>query len=337
MKHVATLSNEERDILFRNTAEKLSLTPAIIEKDFWVCWTLDYLFHQSVWKHSLIFKGGTSLSKAYNLIRRFSEDIDLILDWRELGYDIGEPWLPRSNKKQQEFNQMANARAVSYLKDKMLPVIQEDFSRLLGISADVSLDARDGQTLLFRYPHLYSGNGIIQEIRLEIGPLAAATPASVCAIRPYAAEQYPSVFRQLETDVLTVLPERTFWEKVLILHSEAYRPDEIQVPPRYSRHYYDVMMIAESSVKETAFADKELLKKVIEFKKKFYPLNRARYDLALSGDIHLIPSPPHLETLKADFEKMRVMIFDDVYSFDDIIGKLSQLEDEIRDGTNKMG
>lgn len=331
MKEIAALPDEDRDSIFTNTAEKLSLTPAIIEKDFWVCWTLDYLFHQSKWKNSLIFKGGTSLSKAYNLIQRFSEDIDLILDWRELGYDREEPWRPRSNKKQQEFNQEANARTASCLKEEMLPAIQDDLSCILGMPAQLSLYPQDKQTILFHYPHLYTGNGTIQEIRLEIGPLAAATPASMCTIRPYAANQYPSAFHHPETTVKTVHPERTFWEKILILHSEAHRPDTSIVPSRYSRHYYDVVRIAESPVKEKAFANKALLNKVIEFKKKFYPLNRARYDLALSGDISLIPSKVHLETLKEDFEKMRQMIFDDTYSFNTIIDKLKQLEDEIRE------
>ena len=86
MKNVAILSNDERQELFRNTADKMGLHDAIIEKDFWVCYTLDYLFHRSKWKKCRAFKGGTSLSKAFHLIHRFSEDIDLILDWQVIGY-----------------------------------------------------------------------------------------------------------------------------------------------------------------------------------------------------------------------------------------------------------
>ena len=87
MKNAAWLSDNDKRILFRNTADKMGLSDAIVEKDFWVCFTLDYLFHRSPWKDSVTFKGGTSLSKAYNLINRFSEDIDLILDWGVLGYE----------------------------------------------------------------------------------------------------------------------------------------------------------------------------------------------------------------------------------------------------------
>ena len=91
MRNIARLSDNDRRELFRNTADKMGLNDAIVEKDFWVCFTLDYLFHRSPWKESITFKGGTSLSKAFHLISRFSEDIDLILDWRVLGY--GKPCL----------------------------------------------------------------------------------------------------------------------------------------------------------------------------------------------------------------------------------------------------
>lgn len=88
MYSIARLPEDERRILFRNTAQKMGMNEAIIEKDFWVCLTLDYLFHRCEWKDVFTFKGGTSLSKCYGLITRFSEDIDLILDWRAIGYSL---------------------------------------------------------------------------------------------------------------------------------------------------------------------------------------------------------------------------------------------------------
>lgn len=100
MRNVARLPDNDRGELFRNTADKMGLNDAIVEKDFWVCFTLDHLFHRCPWKDAITFKGGTSLSKAFNLISRFSEDIDLILDWRVLGYGKDEPWEKRSNTKQ---------------------------------------------------------------------------------------------------------------------------------------------------------------------------------------------------------------------------------------------
>ena len=108
MYNIVKASGEEKQILFQNTAEKMNLHPAIIEKDFWVVMLLDYLFHACPWKHAFTFKGGTSLSKGYQLINRFSEDVDLILDWRVLGYGENEPWEERSKSKQEQFNKETN-------------------------------------------------------------------------------------------------------------------------------------------------------------------------------------------------------------------------------------
>ena len=240
-------------------------------------------------KNHLAFKGGTSLSKAYNLIHRFSEDIDLILDWRVIGYRMQEPWEERSNTKQDLFNKEANLRAERFLKDVFLPSLIADLSEELGYRVDCYIDDSDGQTVKFAYPKEFSDASILQEIRLEIGALAAWTPAKVSSIRPYAAEQYGRLFAQSSTVILTVLPERTFWEKVTILHREAFREDGRKFPARYSRHYYDLYCMAQSAVKENALLDEELLNKVVAFKAKFYRCPWARYDLAKCGTLRLTP------------------------------------------------
>lgn len=116
MYTIAKLSAKERNIIIGNTAAKAKIHEAIIEKDLWVCLMLDYLFHKSPWREHLAFKGGTSLSKAYHVISRFSEDIDLILDWRLLGYGITEPWNERSRTKQNTFNDEANHKTANLLK-----------------------------------------------------------------------------------------------------------------------------------------------------------------------------------------------------------------------------
>lgn len=96
MDRIARASAGERRLVFEAAAQRMALAPAVVEKDFWVCYTLDHLFHRSGFAESMVLKGGTSLSKAFGLIERFSEDIDLILDWRLLGYGEDEPWEPRS-------------------------------------------------------------------------------------------------------------------------------------------------------------------------------------------------------------------------------------------------
>jgi len=148
---------------------------------------LDYLFHKCKWKKHLAFKGGTSLSKAYGLIQRFSEDIDLILDWRVLDFKNNEPWDERSNSKQDLFNKEANLRAEMFLKKEFLPDFQNEISKDLNISAELYIDEEDRQTINFVYPQTFKDSSILQVIRLEIGALAAWTPASQKNIEPYCA------------------------------------------------------------------------------------------------------------------------------------------------------
>ena len=186
MRNIARLSDNDRRELFRNTADKMGLNDAIVEKDFWVCFTLDYLFHRSPWKESITFKGGTSLSKAFHLISRFSEDIDLILDWRVLGYGKDEPWEKRSNTKQDAFNKEANARAEVFLSETFCPAVKAGLSQEIGCEANVYIDEKDKQTVIFAYPHLFTNTATLQVIRLEIGALAAWTPAKTAQIEPYA-------------------------------------------------------------------------------------------------------------------------------------------------------
>lgn len=218
MRYIAKINESDRKALFHNTAAKMRMTDAIIEKDFWVCYMLDYLFHRCAWKNNIALKGGTSLSKAYGLVERFSEDIDLVLDWRVIGYSVNEPWEERSNTKQDIFNKEANARAAFFLRNTFLPSIVADLTIELGEKIRCFIDDDDPQTVKIAYPKSFVDKSILQEIRLEIGALAAWTPLKAAVITPYAGQEYGRLFKQLSTNILTVLPERTFWEKVTILH-----------------------------------------------------------------------------------------------------------------------
>jgi len=331
MREVAKLSDELRRDLFRNTANKMGLHDAIVEKDFWVCFTLDYLFHRSEWKNAITFKGGTSLSKAFGLINRFSEDIDLILDWRVLGYGRDEPWENRSGTKQDAFNKEANTRAERFLAESFVPKIKSDLTDELDLAqgANIYIDERDRQTVIFAYPHLFTNTATLPVIRLEIGALAAWTPASLARITPYTSEQYPAIFNQPSTEILTVSPERTFWEKATILHHEANRPEHLSMPARYSRHYYDLYQMSLTNIKTKALSDTELLKKVVEFKMKFYPRSWAKYPEAAPGTLKLVPPKYRFAELKADYTAMKDMIYGDVPSFETIMEAMGGLEEEI--------
>lgn len=329
MRNIAKISERDRKALFQNTAARMGMTDAIVEKDFWVCYMLDYLFHRCTWKDKIAFKGGTSLSKAYGLIERFSEDIDLILDWRVLGYGINEPWEQRSNTKQDTFNKEANARAEVFLRDIFLPAVVSDLTAELGENVHCYIDGNDPQTVKIVYPNSFSDTSILQEIRLEIGALAAWTPVRHATITPYAAEQYARLFKQPSTEVLTVLPERTFWEKATILHREAFRPEDRPFPLRYSRHYYDLYKMMQSPVKDNALQDNDLLERVVRFKDKFYRCPWARYDLAKRGTMKLLPPEYNITKLRSDYEHMQNMLFGEKPSFEEIINGIADLEKEI--------
>lgn len=328
MNNISTLPASELEILFRNTAEKTGLTEAIIEKDFWVCWTLDYLFHDSRWKEHLAFKGGTSLSKCYDLIHRFSEDIDLILDWRLVGCERDEPWAERSKNQQEKYNKAVDARTVAFLAETFAPQLEADFRSRLKDDFVISIDPDDPQTVCFAYPRLFSEGAILPAIRLEIGALAAWTPTQEAVITPFAAEQYPQIFRQPSTSLRTVSAERTFWEKVTILHKEAFRTNG-KVPPRYSRHYYDLWCMEQSPVKAAAYEDLELLRQVVAFKDRFYPAGSAHYDLAKPGTMRLMPPEDCRTALREDYDHMKNMIFGEKPEFDVILSAVQKMENEI--------
>ncbi|MBQ0135215.1 MAG: nucleotidyl transferase AbiEii/AbiGii toxin family protein [Oscillospiraceae bacterium] len=329
MYKVAKLNINDRNDLFTATAQKMNISEAIIEKDFWVCFTLNYLFHVCKWKDSFAFKGGTSLSKAYNLIERFSEDIDLILDWRILGYEMKEPWEERSNTQQQKFFEDARNRLFDFLKNKFVPIFKSDLKNLIEDDFDIYINESDPGTVCFVYPRTFSNNSILNEIRLEIGAMAAWTPTQNIKIHPYAAEQYPQAFDMTETQILTTTAERSFWEKATILHQEAFRPEGSQVPIRYSRHYYDLYCMAKSPIKDSAIKMPKLLEDVTAFKARFYPRNWARYDLAKIDSIKLMPPNHSIDALRKDYDAMQSMIYGYYPTFDEILQCIKSLEKEI--------
>jgi len=329
MYAILKLSQEERRTIFRNTAQKMSVHEAIVEKDYWTCLVLDYLFHKNKFCKSLTFKGGTSLSKCFSLIKRFSEDIDLILDWRVLGYEKDAPWQDRSKSKQDAYNKEANIRAECFIAEQLLPSVRIGISGIIDENAELVIEESDLQTVSFYYPRLFSTDSILPSIRLEIGALAAWTPSVKRVVTPYIYEYYPQISQEISSLIVTSSAERTFWEKVTILHHEANRPEASDMPTRYSRHYYDLFCIAKSEHKSTALEQLDLLQKVVEFKMKFYPRTWAKYDEAVPGSIKLVPPDFRLSTLRRDYHRMEEMLFGEYPSFDEMMGAIKSLEEEI--------
>jgi hypothetical protein len=326
MREIARRSREDRRDLFRAAAQKMRVHEAIVEKDFWVCWTLDCLFDVSPWKDRLAFKGGTSLSKAYGAIERFSEDIDLILDWRLLGYAQEEPWASRSATKQDGLVKESNRRTTEFLAGQFTTSIRQTLAQRLGSPVEVTpVD----QNVLIQYPMAFSLSAIQPQIRLEIGPMAAWTPNDQRRIRPYAAEQFPSLFGQPETTVRTIVAERTFWEKATILHQEAHRGADRPLPQRYSRHYYDLYRLSRTPIRDAALAHIGLLRDVARFKMRFYRCPWARYEDAKPGSLRLLPPEHHAVELRKDYGSMQAMLFGQVPTFDEILAGLDGLEKSI--------
>jgi len=326
MESVACLSSIERRELFVETAARAHMTPAVVEKDFWVCWTLGRLFAQPDLSRLLMFKGGTSLSKVFRLIERFSEDIDLILDWRVL---VGEdnPLATRSHTKQEAWNKAIDTKAVDYIARTLSATVKQ----IVAPVCRCELAVDDPHTLNVGYPAAFSDTYLRPEVRLEIGPLAAWLPYDSYRIRPYAAEAFPHLFEQPDCAVRAIRAERTFWEKATILHHEAYRPEGHQQPSRYSRHYYDLAMMAASPVKKVALTNMALLLDVVAFKQRFYRRGWANYNLAKPGTLKLVPSGHLVPTLERDYAQMRNMIFGRYPSFGEIMETLRTLERKIND------
>ena len=323
MHKIAQLSEAKRTELFRETAAQKGMTPAIAEKDFWVTFVLERIFSDEKLSSILIFKGGTSLSKVYGVIERFSEDIDLILDWNLL--TSKDPKEERSRRQQEMLNKEINKKAKEYIATTLVETLQKQ----VGDICSVAVDENDGYVINVRYPSAFDETYLRPEIRLEIGPLAEWMPNEKHNVISYAAEVFPQLFEQPSCEVPTILAERTFWEKGTILHHEANRPKGSLQPQRYSRHYYDLAMMAESSIKSRALERLDLLEHVVTFKKRFYPRGWADYDAAKPGTLKLLPSKEIEKTLRQDYRDMRSMIYGNYPEFDAILETLKNLEDEI--------
>ena len=330
MKKIAQLQPIERSELFDIAAAKKKIPAGLIEKDFWVCYVLDILFHKLSITNGFAFKGGTCLSKAFRLIDRFSEDIDLVLDWRLLGYSKNEPWNDRSNTAQEKFKKDSIERTNAFLKDRLVPELIKTIAMDSGLEADISL-ADEEETVLFRYPRIHSLPVILDAIRLEIGPMAAWTPAENATIQSYLSECIPDIIDSPKVMVRAVSPNRTFWEKISILHQEANRSENKKMPDGYSRHYYDVYMLGQSPVKASALDNFDLFRKVLDFKMKFYRTPWAKFEEAILGNVCLLPPDYRSPEVAKDYEVMQEMLFGHKPQFNEILEYLQSLEKEINE------
>ena len=351
MDRFLTLPKEDRSSIFTEAAARHDVRATIIEKDFWVCWTLKQLFESTDLGQHLTFKGGTSLSKAYQLIDRFSEDIDLTIS-RTAPYlaDCASPAEADLTGKERgrRIDALKNA-AQRFVQDMALPTLLAMFKQRLPQDEEwnIALDADDAdqQTLLFTYPrHLNYGLGygmggygvgrfgegefgyIKPTVKLEFGARGDIDPHQSKTIIPYAAEAFPQLFDRPTSQIQTLSAERTFWEKATILHA-LYHGTRMR--DRMSRHYYDTYMLAQKGVAESALHDMGLLTRVVANKSLMFSDKKAAYELAVPGSLRLIPQAEMLPEVKRDYEAMREMFMAAPPAFDAIMQVLNELEERI--------
>ncbi len=356
MRHFARLPGSDRAALFAEAATRSGLPVLIIEKDFWVCWMLERLW-ASPFAPSLLFKGGTSLSKCYGLIKRFSEDIDIGLDRALLGFDgDNDPaaeGLSSSgrNKRVEKLKKSAKSWIETTLLDHLTQNIRAELGeeKVTGWNWEV-LHASDGMPQLRWNPPFsqkqqrgisVSDSYLNRGVLLEIGSRAAHWPASRHQVSSYVAQQIPEAFSSPSTNVCALEVGRTFWEKATILHVlhhetqndlAAHKPARER--ERYSRHCYDLHCIARSKIGAVAPRDFDLLADVVKFKRIFFCSSNAReklYDDARPGTFRLVPHSALDGFFAADYAKMQKsgMFFGASPSWSEIKQTLQETEQRI--------
>jgi Nucleotidyl transferase AbiEii toxin, Type IV TA system len=336
MRAFLKLSLSDQHETFAQAGARLKLAAFSVEKDFWVTWALEHLFSLASLKGSLTFKGGTSLSKAWDLIDRFSEDIDLTIDRKALGFGDGKsPEKAASRSQQTKRLEALKDACRAEIRDRVLPELLERIKADLGHrSASLILDKDDPdrQTLLFHYPSQFSAEGyryIKPTVKIEFGARSDPWPAESRTVRPLAADAFPKVFEKQDHQVEALLPTRTFWEKAMLLHEESHRPAGRQLRPRMARHYYDLYQLIKKGVARQAVATPDLFDQVARHRQVFFRMAwMGDYASLKPGTLRIGPLPEHVEDWRGDYAAMAEMFRGDPPNFDSILQTIRAFQDE---------
>lgn len=332
------LVDQDRKDVFEAAADRLDTLPSYVEKDFWVCLVLDALYNRLPDGHpNLLFKGGTALSKAFGLIHRFSEDIDLVVYRDGLGFeadrDPTNPDGPSNKKRRALFEDLKNACG-SYISDDLavaLGPLLEDQCRIVPDEEDGT-----GQTLLIEYPTLYPSAGlpyVLPRVKLEAGARSALDPNAMASVTPYIAVDLADGWSFEVGNIRTIDPKRTFLEKLLILHGAfCGHRDEGRLPAdrdRISRHYYDVAMITETGAGRAALADEALLSAVREHNLIAFRQAWKKFEEAVPGSLRVVPPADLRGVIEKDYAAMAGMMLGDAPPFVWVMEQLRIAEDAI--------
>jgi hypothetical protein len=333
---IITASDAERRDLFLGAAARLGTAVQNVEKDFWVCWTLDALFNGlKAGGPRLLFKGGTSLSKAFGLISRFSEDIDITVFRDDLGQGAEAADLDAlSGKKRRARLDAIRDACQVYIAGPLTTqftqlaasVIPDDRFRLELDPADT-----DGQSLLFWYPAVtaIAGNYIRSAVKIEAGAKSALDPHVAATVMPYVTQDVHDLDLTVK-NVTTVKPERTFWDKIMILHGlrqwHDRRGELRHGGQRVSRHYYDVHQLMQAPLATIWQTDHMLAIDCARHARLFFGSADLGLDIAVPGTFTLTPSTAMRDALERDYEAMAGMVFGDVPPLDAVLDSAKRFE-----------
>ena len=317
------LSKEERQGILSEGGARMGRLPNVLEKDVWVCWALDHLFRMPG-ALQMAFKGGTSLSKVYGAIARFSEDIDVTIDYRAL--TSVDPF-GLSNTKKAELRDELQKKVAKHIEDLVHPYFQKELANELGEGiASVEIQGEDADHLVIRYPSAVDGGGeyLADAVRIEFGGRNVTDPQSRRGITADLAGVFPEVeFPKAEAPVLHM--ERTLWEKATLIHVECSREPR-ENADRLCRHWYDLDRLYVLEAGQEALKDHGLLEDVVKHKSVFFPTKF--YHSCLSGKLQLVPDGELRKQLEADFGQMvgAGMFYAAPPKFDEILHRLSEMQ-----------
>ncbi|MES2534786.1 MAG: nucleotidyl transferase AbiEii/AbiGii toxin family protein [Pseudomonadota bacterium] len=316
MQRFLQLTPDDQKLTIEQTAARIGWAASSVEKDFWVCWTLQQLFAMPELAPHLTFKGGTSLSKAWGLIDRFSEDIDLTINREALGFG-GEDSPGQAPSKKQTGKRLKELKAAckEFVHAVVLPNLSATMQTVLGKQhwkLQPDQNDPDSQTVLFEYPTYFQvqpDRYVSSVVKIEFGARSDPWPAHAVQIIPIMAKEFPQAFAAPECTVLALAPERTFWEKAMLLHEETYRPADKKRGARMARHYYDLYRLIEQGVGANAAADLSLFEKVAEHRKIFFPQTWVDYATIRAGTLRLSPLPEQEAGWRQDYADMQGEMF----------------------------
>ncbi|MBX3487145.1 MAG: nucleotidyl transferase AbiEii/AbiGii toxin family protein [Candidatus Paracaedibacteraceae bacterium] len=330
------LSNDEKRELLNRTSDKKQISQLLIEKDFWVTWLLARVFELDLAQH-LTFKGGTSLSKCYGLIHRFSEDCDITIDKSLFSGNVDENSL--SGKKFNKRLESNDEQAIHFVHHILKPALEQSIGNHFSdiYQWEITIDEKEPKNLRFIYPSvitLEDSPYIKKSVLLEMGVRGDIYPSETRPISSYIEDTFGDILEKQETTLRVLSPIRTFWEKTTILQAENNRPQEKQFGDRLSRHYYDIYQMIEAGIHQQAIKNIDLLDSIIANKKQYFRTSWAKYEEAIPGSFKLYPNNHLLNYLREDYHSMAMMVFGDTPSFDVILGSIQKLEIELNSITS---